>query len=322
MTKVGDRQLKLMTGRTYPGLADEIAECLGIPLAKVSLENFANGEIGCRLDESVRGTDVFVMQTHSGAINDAIVEQALMIDAAKRSSAHSITAVCPFLGYARQDRKANGREPIAARLIIDLLASAGADRIMSVDLHSGQTQGFFEGPFDHLIAMPALITYVKESIDISNLIIVSPDAGGVKTAERYASALDCDMAIIHKHRSATVKNSVEAKYLIGEVKGKNCIVVDDMIDTAGTLCAAADLLAEHGAKDIYGLATHGVLSDPAVTRIEKSAFKKVIVTNTLPVPDDQAKIEIVTIAPLIADAIRAIFAGSSVSALFDGKNQR
>lgn len=324
MTEVARRQLKLITGRTHPGLAHEIATCLKIPLAKVDLENFANGEIGCRLDESVRDADVFIIQTHSGAINDAIIEQALMIDAAKRSSARSITAVCPFLGYARQDRKANGREPIAARLIVDLLATAGADRIMSVDLHSGQTQGFFSGPFDHLIAMPALITYIQKNLDTNNLVVVSPDAGGVKTAERYASVLGCDMAIIHKHRSAKVKNSVEAKYLIGEVMGKNCIIVDDMIDTAGTLCAAADLLDEHGAKDIYGLATHGILSDPAMERIEASAFKKVIVTNTLPIlqAGKQTKIEAITIAPLIAEAIDAIFTRASVSALFGGKNQR
>lgn len=322
MTEVAPRQLKLLTGRIHTKLAEEIAACLKIPLAKVDLENFANGEIGCRLDESVRGADVFIVQTHSGMINDAIMEQALMVDAAKRSSARSITAVCPLLGYARQDRKANGREPIAARLVVDLLATAGADRIMSVDLHSGQTQGFFDGPFDHLIAMPVLVSYIKENLDTKNVVIVSPDAGGVKTAERYSSALGCEMAIIHKHRSAKVKNVVEAKYLIGEVDGKNCIIVDDMIDTAGTLCAAADLLAEHGAKDIYGLATHGILSDPAIERINKSAFKKVIVTNTLPIDKKQRKVETVSIAPLIADAIDAVFATSSVSALFGGKNQK
>jgi ribose-phosphate pyrophosphokinase len=321
MIEASQRRVQILSGRTHPQLAAEIAHQLDLPLGKAQLGKFANGENSVRLDESIRGSDVFIIQTHGGStINDAIMEQVLMIDAAKRASARSITAVCPLLGYARQDRRASGREPIAARIVIDMLASAGAHRIMSVDLHSGQTQGFFNGPFDHLIAMPVLRNYVKKHFD-NEVVVVSPDAGGVKTAERYCSALGSSLAIIHKHRSKTTLNAVEAKYLIGEVKDKTCIIVDDMIDTAGTICAAANLLAENGAKSIYGLATHGILSDPALERIEKSAFTKVIVTNTVPIVcPDKCKIEVLSVAPLIADAIAAVFGGLSISALFEGQN--
>jgi ribose-phosphate pyrophosphokinase len=251
------------------------------------------------------------------------MEQLLMIDAAKRASARSITAVCPFLGYARQDRKSSGREPIGARLIVDMLAAAGADRIMSVDLHSGQTQGFFDGPFDHLIAMPLFKRYIRENFKLDEVVMVSPDAGRVKMAERYSTALGCDLAIIHKHRSKTVKNQAEARYLIGDVEGKICITFDDMIDTAGTISTAAELLHKRGAKEVYSVSTHGVFSDPALERLEKSAFKKIIVTNTLPsaVAAAGGKIEVLSIAPLIADAIAAIFSDESVSALFEGNNQ-
>lgn len=317
------RELKLIAGRSHPTLANEIAECLNQTLCEVDLGNFASGEISCRLGESVRGCDVFILQTHCANVNDAIIEQAIMIDTAKRSSAASITAVCPFLGYARQDRKSGGREPISARLVIDILANAGADRIMSVDLHSGQIQGFFNGPFDHLIARPILVDYLKKHFDTSELVVVSPDAGRVKSAERYSSDLNCEMAIIHKQRSLTQKNSVEARYLIGDVKDKICVITDDMIDTAGTICAAADLLTEHGAASIFGLATHGILSPPALERIEKSAFSQIIITNTLPSADTKLsdKISVLSIAPLIANTIMAIYTGDSVSALFDGKNQ-
>lgn len=324
MIAVAERRLQIVSGRVYPDFASEIATLLDIPLHTVKLSNFANGEISCQLGESVRDSDLFIIQTHGGeSINDAIIEQAVMIDAAKRASARSITAVCPYLGYARQDRKSKGREPITARLVVDILAQAGADRIMSVDLHAGQIQGFFNGPFDHLIARPILIDYVKKYFDPDSLVIVAPDAGRVKSAERYTSALGCDMAIIHKQRSKVKHNSVEAKYLIGDVKAKNCLIVDDMIDTAGTICAAADLLADHGAKTIYGLATHGILSDPALKRIEESAFTKVVVTNTLPIEAEAQsdKLEVLSVAPLVADAIAAVFAGDSVSAIFGGDNQ-
>jgi ribose-phosphate pyrophosphokinase len=323
MMKAVKRDLHLFGGRSHPQLTAEVAKQLEIPLGRVSLGNFANGEISCRLGESVRGDDVFILQSHAKNINDALIEQAIMIDAAKRASAASITAICPFLGYARQDRKSSGREPITARLIVNILATAGADRIMSIDLHSGQIQGFFDGPFDHLIAMPTLCAYVQQNFEGKDLVIVSPDAGRVKMAERYSSVLNCPLAIILKHRSTSVHNTVEARYFIGDVKDKTCIIIDDMVDTAGTICAAADLLAKNGAKAVYGVATHGVLSDPALERIEKSAFTKVIVSDTLPMPfsKEPKKIKVLSIAPLVANAIEAVYTGASVSALFNGQNQ-
>lgn len=322
MIKTSHRKLHLLSGRTHPELAQEVADELGIELCSVKLGNFANGEISFRINESVRGADIFIMQTHAGNINDAILEQCIMIDAAKRASAASITAICPYLGYTRQDRKAAGREAITARLIVDMLAAAGADRIMSVDLHSGQTQGFFNGPFDHLIALPSMIKQIKHKIGDDNMVIVSPDAGRAKVAERYSSALNCGMAIIHKHRSTEKHNTVEAKYLIGDVQGKTCIIMDDMIDTAGTVCGAADLLKDHGAAAVYCVATHGIFSDPAMERIEASAFTKVFTSNTLPLSKNiSSKVETLSIAPLLASAIKAVFDDTSVSDIFDGKNQ-
>lgn len=317
------RRIQLLAGRVHPKLAQDISERLNVPLSDIVVENFANGEIRLRVNESLRGNDVFIIQSHYGDINEAIMEQLLMIDAAKRASARSITAVCPFLGYARQDRKSSGREPIGARLVIDMLSIAGADRIMSVDLHSGQTQGFFDGPFDHLIANPVFKRYMRENFNMKDIVMVAPDAGRVKMAERYSTTLGCELAIIHKHRSKTTKNQAEARYLIGDVKGKICLTTDDMIDTAGTICTAAELLLKQGAKEIVGLSTHGVFSVPALQRIKDSAFTKIIVTDTLPAPVDDAggKIEVLTIAPLIADAIAAIYADESVSALFEGDNQ-
>jgi ribose-phosphate pyrophosphokinase len=327
MNHVGDHvgasnRMQLLTGRAHPALATEIAEYLGVKLGDVQLSNFANGEISIRFNESLRGNDVFIIQSHDGRIHEAIFEQLLMIDAAKRSSARSITAVCPLLGYARQDRKSAGREPIAARLIIDMLTVAGADRIMTVDLHSGQTQGFFNGPFDHLIAMPLFKAYVKEHFG-NDFVFVAPDAGRVKLTQRYSSSLGDGMAIIHKTRSTSVHNSVEAKHLIGSVEGRNCVIIDDMIDTAGTFCAAAEMLKEKGAKTVYGLATHGIFSDPALQRIEDSAFERVVVTNTVPIDTHGVtkKIEVLSVAKLLADAINAIARGESVSALFEGQNQ-
>lgn len=314
-------ELHILSGRSHPELAEAIAKQLDVPLTKVRLADFANSEINCHLEDSVRGDDLFIIQSHSPNVNDAIMEQAIMIDAAKRASARSITAICPFLGYARQDRKSSGREPITARLVVDILAAAGADRIMSVDLHSGQIQGFFDGPFDHLIAMPLLCDYIKKNFDPKDLVIVSPDAGRVKLTERYGSILGCEIAIVHKHRSTSKRNTVEARYLIGDVANKTCILIDDMIDTAGTICAAADLLAENKAKAIYGITTHGVLSDPAVERIEKSAFKEVITTDTLPQNHKSKKIKVLSVAPLLAEAISTVYQGGSVSALFDGQNQ-
>ncbi len=323
MNRAGiSKHTQLLSGRAHPQLAAEVADHLGIKLAKVKLGNFANGEVSIRFNESLRGNDVFIIQTHGVRVHESIFEQLLMIDAAKRASARSITAICPLISYSRQDRKSAGREPIGARLLVDMLAAAGADRIMSVDLHSGQTQGFFDGPFDHLIAMPLFKKYIREHFG-TDFVFVAPDAGRAKMTQRYSSSFHADMAIIHKTRSTAEHNSVEAKYLIGDVKGRTCVIVDDMIDTAGTFCAAADLLKEQGAKAVYGLATHGILSGEARERIEASAYEKIVVTNTVPV-DDQGKtkkIEVLSVAPLLADAISAVATGGSLSAIFEGENQ-
>lgn len=300
-----------------------VARRLGIGLSDTGIERFANGEIKCHLEESVRGADVFVFQAHTDSVAEAIMEQAIIIDAAKRASARHITAVCPFLGYARQDRKSSGREPITAKLVIDILAMAGANRIACVDLHAGQIQGFFNGPFDHLIALPVLVEHLKKKFSDEDLVIVSPDAGRVKLTERYASRMNADIAIVHKRRSRT--NEAEAIDIIGNIKGKRCIIIDDMIDTAGTMCAAAQLLIDNGAKAVSAAATHGIFSDPAIDRIKKSPIDHLAVTDTMPLPEKSkslgASIEVVSVVDLIADAIKAIFEQESVSALFDGLNQ-
>lgn len=315
-----DKRLQIFTGSHYPALAEKVAKNLGIKLSKTNLERFANGEVKCHLDESVRGADVFIFQAHAGSIGEAILEQAILIDAAKRASASHITAVCPFLGYARQDRKSSGREPITSKLVVDILSVAGADRIVSVDLHTGQIQGFFNGPFDHLIALPVLADHLKKRFD-KDFVIVSPDAGRVKLAERYASRLGVDLAIVHKSR--TGRNKAEALDVIGEVSGKHCILVDDMIDTAGTICSAAELLKKKGAKSVCAVATHGLFSPPALERLEKSSIDHLAVTDSLPLPQKTAKIdmEVVSIVPLLASAIQAIFEDGSVSAIFNGENQ-
>lgn len=323
MNSVGaNKRMQLLSGRAHPELAAEIAACLGVKLVDVQLGNFANGEVSIRFKESLRGNDVFIIQTHGSKIHEAIFEQLLMIDAAKRASALSITAVCPLMSYSRQDRKSAGREPIAARLIVDMLSAAGADRIMSVDLHSGQTQGFFNGPFDHLIAMPLFKKYIKEHFG-QDIVFVAPDAGRAKLTQRYSSSFGADMAIIHKTRSTEKHNSVEAKYLIGDVTDRICVIIDDMIDTAGTFSAAADMLKGKGAKTVYGLASHGIFSEPALERIEKSAFEKVVVTNTVPIDTKGItnKVEVLSVAQLLADAIEAVASGNSLSAIFEGENQ-
>jgi len=316
-----DRQLQIFAGSHYPELAEKVASRLGVKLGETNLESFANGEIKCQLDESVRGADVYIFQAHNGSVGEAIMEQAILIDAAKRASAKHITAVCPFLGYARQDRKSSGREPITARLVVDILAVAGADRIVSVDLHTGQIQGFFNGPFDHLIAMPVLAKHLKNYFG-GDFMMVSPDAGRVKLAERYASRLGVDLAIVHKTR--TGKNKTKALEVIGDVDGQNCVIIDDMIDTAGTMCAAAEVLMTCGAKSVSAMATHALFSPPAVERLKNSAIEHLAVTDTLPLPEGSADlldIEVVSVVDLLAGAIKAIFEERSVSALFDGENQ-
>ena len=328
MEKVTTKRMSLFTGRTHPALAEEVAEHLGIELGQANVVQFANGEFRPRFTDSVRGCDVFIMQTHCGndgsSVNDSIMEQLIMIDAASRASAKRITAVCPFYGYARQDRKAEGREPITARLVADLFRAAGAKRMVSIDLHSGQIQGFFDGPVDHLTAMPVLENYVREHAQ--NPVIVSPDAGRIKVAERMAQHLTdkgADLAFIYKRRPKGTANVVEAKEVIGEVEDRLCILTDDMIDSGGTICSAADILIQRGATEVWAMATHGVLSDPATERLKNSVIEKVVITNTLPLPPEKQidKIEVLSIAPLVADAISAVFEDESVSEIFDGQNQ-
>jgi len=319
MQLVPTKRLELYSGRAHPALAEDIAAHLGIALGEPNLQQFPNGEIHCRFNESVRGADVFIIQTHSGPVNEAIMEQLIMIDAAKRASAKRITAVCPYYGYSRQDRKAEGREPITAKLLSDLLQASGANRVVSVDLHSGQIQGFFDGPVDHLTAMPVLVDYLA-GVGPEELVIVAPDAGRAKVAQRFSERLGADLAIIHKKRSHGV---VEAREVIGDVAGRRCVLIDDMIDTAGTIVAAADILASRGAGEIWAMATHGVLSDPAVDRLKNSSVARVVVTNTLPVPPEKQidKLEVLSVAGIIADALDAVFEDTSVSDIFGGDNQ-
>ena len=321
MELVPKKRLILYSGRAHLQLAEEIAEALGESLGEAHLRNFPIGEIHCRFDDSVRGADVFIVQTHCAPVNDSIMEQLIMIDAAKRASAKRITAVCPYYGYSRQDRKASGREPITAKLLADLLHTAGADRIMSVDLHSGQIQGFFDGPFDHLVAMPILLDYIRANAD-PEAVIVAPDAGRVKVADRFAEHLDLDLAIIQKRRPKNSIGTVEAKSVVGEVAGRHCVLIDDMIDTAGTICAAAELLRAEGATEIWAIATHAVLSDPATDRIKNSPISRLVVTNTLPIPEERRldKLEVLSVARVIADAIDAVFEDTSVSEIFGGEN--
>jgi len=323
MELVTKKRLQLFSGRSNLPLAQEIADCLNIKLGDPNLSQFANGELHCRFSESVRGSDVFILQSHARPVNNSIMEQAIMIDAAKRASAKRITAVCPFYGYARQDRKASGREPITAKLVADILRIAGANRIVSVDLHSGQIQGFFDGPVDHLTAMhPLLTNYVRDNID-GEIVIVSPDAGRVKVAERFSQHLNADLAFVAKRRPRGAMHEIQALDVVGDVEGRVCVLVDDMIDTAGTICAAAEQLVDHGAAEVYAMATHAVLSDPATDRLKNSSISKVIVTNTLPLDDGRLfdKIEVLSVAQIVADALDAVFEDTSVSEIFEGENQ-
>ena len=321
MELVTKKRLKLVTGRCNRPLAEEIAANLGVSLSDANLSEFANGEIYCRFGDSLRGADVFIIQTHGPPVNDSIMEQAIMIDAAKRASAKRITAVCPFYGYSRQDRKASGREPITARLVADILEAAGANRLLSVDLHSGQIQGFFDGPVDHLTAMPVLVDYLRENV-VGHPVIVSPDIGRMRYVARYAEHLGAGLAWIYKRRPAGEKR-VEAVDIEGDVRGRHCVIVDDMIDTAGTVCAAAELLVAHGATDVWAMATHGVLSDPAIDRLKNSVISRIVVTNTLPLGGDRHldKIEVLSVAGVIAAALDAVFEDASVSEIFGGENQ-
>jgi ribose-phosphate pyrophosphokinase len=322
MEVVSRKRLMLFTGSANPALAEEVAELLGVRLGGLERSVFANGEIYVRPTDSVRGTDCFVLQSHSDPINFHIMEQLIAIDALKRASARRVTAVVPYFGYSRQDKKVRPRESIAARLMGDMFMTAGANRIASVDLHTGQIQGFIHKPFDHLTALPVFIDYLRERLRGATTV-VSPDAGGVKRAEKYARQLDAYVAFIHKRREADLHNESEALAVIGKVEGRHAIIVDDIIDTAGTAVNAVKLLKSKGALSVSIAATHGILSGPAVDRIVHSDIEELVISNTIPVlPGIESldKVRVLSIAPLLAEAIQAIFMESSVSQIFLGDN--
>lgn len=318
--KENHKNLMLFSGRAHPELAEAVAADLGVEVTPMTARDFANGEIYVRFEESVRGSDCFVLQSHTQPLNKWLMEQLLMIDALKRGSAKRITAILPFYPYARQDKKHRGREPISARLIADLLQTAGADRIVSVDLHTDQIQGFFDGPVDHMHAMPILTDYIKGKYDLSNIVVVSPDAGRVKVAEKWANTLgDAPMAFVHKTRSTEVANEIVANRVVGDVAGKDCVLLDDMIDTGGTIAGAVGVLKEAGARSVVIACTHGVFSDPARERLSNCGAEEVITTDTLPQSTEGwANLTVLPIAPLLARTINEIFENGSVTTLFEG----
>jgi len=322
ISNANERRLVLVSGRAHPDLAAQVAENLGIELLPTDAYTFANGELYIRFGESVRGADAFVLQSHAAPINKSIMEQLIMIDALKRASAARITVVAPCYGYARQDKKHRGREPISARLMADLFKTAGAHRIMSVDLHAAQIQGFFDGPVDHLWAMPLLAQYVRTRVAPDNITVVSPDAGRVRLADQWSDFLGAPLAIIHKRRDPSIPNQVRVHELVGEVQGRACVLVDDMIDTGGTIVQAADALFENGASSVIVACTHGLLSGPAVERMRDSNITEVVVTDTLPIADEKRfdKLTVLAIAPLIARAVREVFDDGSVTSLFGGNS--
>ncbi len=322
MDIVSRSRLMLFTGSANPDLAMEVADLMGAPLGKLERSAFANGEIYVRPTQSVRGADCFVLQSHCHPINDHIMEQLITIDALRRASARRITAVMPFYGYSRQDKKVLPREPITARLMGDLFMTAGADRIVSVDLHTGQLQGFITKPFDHLTALPIITDYLRERIS-GPTAIISPDAGGVKRAEKYARRLDASIAFVYKRRDADQHNVSSALDISGEVDGRHAVIVDDMIDTAGTVSNAAEMVRTLGATSVRIAATHAIFSGPALDRIKNAPIDEVIVTNTLPVSEDVTSLEsikVLSIAPIVSEALQAIFMDSSVSEIFLGDN--
>jgi ribose-phosphate pyrophosphokinase len=319
---MGRKRLMLFAGRSHPDLAQEIARCLEVELTPTSTYDFANGEIYVRFDESARGSDAFVIQTHAAPVNKWLMETMIMLDALKRASAKRITVVAPFYPYARQDKKHRGREPISARLVSDLFKTAGADRLITLDLHTAQVQGFFDGPVDHLYALNALSDHVAGAVDPREATVVAPDSGRVRVAERWTDRLGgCPLAFIHKTRDPMVPNQVVANKVVGEVEGRTCVIVDDMIDTGGTIVKAADALFAAGARDVVVAATHGVLSGPAVDRLKNSRIREVVITNSVPVTPEKRfdKLTVLSVAPLIARAIHEVFADGSVTSLFDGQ---
>ncbi|WP_313815207.1 ribose-phosphate diphosphokinase [Citricoccus sp.] len=321
ITQHSEKKLVLAAGRAHPELAAQVAEEIGTELLPMSAYDFANGEIYVRSGESVRGKDIFVMQSHPAPLNNHLMEQLLMLDSFKRASAKRITAISPFYPYARQDKKGRGREPISARLVADMYRTAGADRIMSVDLHTAQIQGFFDGPVDHLFAVPLLSDYIRTKTEGEDLTVVSPDTGRVRVAEQWAERLGgAPLAFVHKSRDLTVPNQAVSKQVVGQVKGRTCVLIDDMIDTGGTIAGAVRVLKEAGAKDVIIAATHAVFSDPAAQRLAESGAREVVVTNTLPIPEEKRfdALTVLSIAPLLARAIREVFEDGSVTSLFDG----
>ncbi len=312
------KRIVLVSGNSNRNLADKISDFLDVSLVDPQLVRFANGEIFCEMEKNVRGADVFVIQSTCTPVNDNLMELLIMVDALKRASAASITAVIPHYGYSRQDRKVSPRTPISAKLVADLLTTAGTTRVITMDLHAGQIQGFFNIPFDNIYASPVLINYIEESLITDNSIFVSPDAGGVERVRHYAKKLKCDIAMIDKRR--TGKNVAKAMNVVGDVKGKECIIIDDMIDTAGTLIEACKTLKDHGATKVYACATHPVFSDPALSRIQESQdLDQVIVTDTIPLAErglEIDKIKVLSTAELLSKAIHRTFNNDSVSSLF------
>jgi ribose-phosphate pyrophosphokinase len=323
---VTKKKMMVFSGTTHPSLTKEIADNLGVGICDAKLNRFASGEIYFRANESVRGADVFVIQTHADPVNESIMEQLVMIDAMKRASAKRITAVVPYFGYSRQDHKGLAREPISAKLVADMMTTAGADRVVAVDLHSGQIQGFVNFPFDHLTALPILAGYLRDELMLhgdQDLVVVAPDAGRIKTAERLSKHLDAELAYIYKRRSRHEAHRIEEMAVVGEVGGRPCVLIDDMVDTGGTVAKGAEILTQHGAGPVYIAATHPVLSGKARQTLEEAPVKEVVVTNTMPIPEEKefATLKVLSIAPLIADALRAVFEDSSVSEIFHGENQ-
>ena len=307
---------KVFTGNSHTELAEEIASIMGKPLGKATVTKFSDGEISVNLWESVRGIDVYIVQPTCNPVNDNLMELLIMIDAMKRASAGRINAVIPYYGYARQDRKAKARDPITAKLVADLIVAAGADRVVTMDLHANQIQGYFNIPVDHLVGMPILARYFKEKA-LEDVVIVSPDHGSVTRARNMAEYLNCPIAIVDKRRPEP--NKSEIMNIIGNIEGKNCIIIDDMIDTAGTITNAANAIKDLGATAVYACATHPVLSGPAVERIEKSAIEELVLLNTTPIPEEKKidKMKFLSVAPIFAEAMTRVFTNGSISKLFD-----
>lgn len=320
MKRTTEKNLMVFSGRANTELAKAVAEGLGTQLVPMQAYDFANSETYVRYDESVRGCDAFVIQSHTAPVNQWIMEQLIMVDALKRASAKRITVVAPFYGYARQDKKSRGREPISARLVADMFKTAGANRLMAVDLHTDQIQGFFDGPVDHLQALPVITDYVAKKYGDEDLAVVSPDAGRIKVAEAWSKRLNgAPLAFIHKTRDVTRPNQSVANRVVGSVEGRTCLLVDDMIDSGGTICHAADALMNAGAVSVVIASTHAIFSDPALERLANSVAREVIVTDTLPITDEKKfdKLTVLSIAPLLSQAIREVFEDGSVTSMFD-----